>query len=276
MEFSNVSPTCELPLEIVEAILSHLKDDKATLFLCAVVSRQFLMASRLHLFRSVTLTLQRGAGVLRQFTVWLDTVPYVACFIRSLTIGDPAQTFEADATDISFAELAALLGKLPVLQTVRLCNTAWPRKLDRKLNTTPTPLSSSVKRLDCRLSFRPGRSDSVYLYDIICSLPSLTELEINGGSFRTVNLQDLPACQLPNLKNVKLDFVRSVQILPSFNYPGAPRPLKSLSVATGPLRDVVDLISFTTTQPSLAELNLRLGYHDCLGKTNLAVPGIIR
>lgn len=255
--------TSELPLEVVEDVLGHLCDDKPSLLSCAVVNQTFSVASRLHLFRSVSLNVHRKPGVLHEFRCWLRAAPRVPCFIRSLSVGEQMQTFDAKPAQIDFGEVLGLLEMLPSVAVLRLFNVYWTTigiEESNKLETFAINFPS-IQELECNLAFRQKHSESTYAFDLIGRMPSLKEITISGGMWRSA--QQLPIVSLPCLHHLKLDFIGSVNVLQTFRRSTMSR-LKTLSVATGPLSDVVQLIAFTSTLSSLVDLSVRMGYHDCL------------
>ena len=275
MSSSSIVPATELPLELVEDVLGHLRHDKAALLLCAVVNRKFLVASRLHLFSSIALKVQRNPAALHEFRCWLEATPHMASYVRSLDIGEATQTLEAKPVEIALSDLLALLQKLHGLQTIRLYGVTWAKAASKRprhpqdlgpASTPIEPVCFNARRLECHFPFLPTQADPACIFDLVRHMTSLKEIRLTGGRFRSSSRQHLPFCRIAYLRELHLDFVHSVPLLPLLSQPSLTCPLESLSVATGPLNDVVQLIAFASTQPRLVDLAIRLGFHDCFGK----------
>ncbi|KAF7790738.1 hypothetical protein EIP86_001694 [Pleurotus ostreatoroseus] len=251
----------ELPPEVIEDVLGYVRDDKGSLLACTVVNSAFLGASRIHLFHSVTLDVRRNPDKLREFSKWLDTVPYTTRYIRALEVGQASLSCGADYTPIALGELLEVLDKLPVLQDLRLSDVCW----NSNKSTDSTAVAArypNIKRLEYCMAYRRNHSSCSYLFDLIPHFPSVQTLYVTGGSFPLTSMHQCSIPFTPELEDLTFDFMNSTYLLQSLLPSSSAVHLKSLSVATGPLKDVLQLVACASNISTLTELRVRLGYHD--------------
>lgn len=249
----------DLPAEVIEDVLGYVGDDKPSLLACTVVNSVFLGASRVHLFHSITLDVRRNPDKLREFSAWLDTVPYTTRYIRVLDVGQAALSCEADYTPIALGELLEVLDKLPTLQALRLSDVYWNSNCSIGSVASRYP---NVKHLEYCMSYRRNRGSCSYLFDLIPHFPSVQTLYVTGGTFPLTSMHQFSIPFTPELQDLTLDFMNSTTLLQSLLPSSSAVHLKSLSVAAGPLKDVLQLVACASNISTLTELRVRLGYHD--------------
>ena len=75
-----------LPPELVDMVIDHLYTDKTTLAACTLVRRDWLAASRLHLFNDVIVFHERTERPFGRFTDFLREKPAIGSLIKILCI----------------------------------------------------------------------------------------------------------------------------------------------------------------------------------------------
>ena len=76
-------PPIDLPFELTDTILDHLRHDRSSLRACSLVCSEWLNRSRRHLFRSVTI---RDPSLLKSKVDFLISRPDVAAHVERLNI----------------------------------------------------------------------------------------------------------------------------------------------------------------------------------------------
>jgi hypothetical protein len=126
---------CELPPEIIDAFVDHLRYDKHALRACASAHRLFLSRCRYHLLRSIRL--RRSAQTVR-FVQLIERFPRTASFIVSLAI-----EYDSPLT-ASLVEKS----KLPSLERLSLRAASATSTL-RWLKSTPSAGITSLALRSC-------------------------------------------------------------------------------------------------------------------------------
>ncbi|KAL4244826.1 hypothetical protein ABKN59_001540 [Abortiporus biennis] len=138
MEGQSPYPLLErCPLEILDHILDHLHDDKATLQSCSLVCQTFLTSTRFHLFYSIRITGVETKKTFDNFATFVQTSPHVASNVRELYLHPPSTPTSAicyqEPTKIVCSILCVVVFHLPQLRVLDIrfayCNFDGPPKL---------------------------------------------------------------------------------------------------------------------------------------------------
>ncbi|KAI0797514.1 hypothetical protein C8Q75DRAFT_4378 [Abortiporus biennis] len=138
MEGQSPYPLLErCPLEILDHILDHLHDDKATLQSCSLVCQTFLTSTRFHLFYSIRITGVETKKTFDNFATFVQTSPHVASNVRELYLHPPSTPTSAicyqEPTKIVCSTLCVVVFHLPQLRVLDIrfayCNFDGPPKL---------------------------------------------------------------------------------------------------------------------------------------------------
>jgi hypothetical protein len=118
----------ELPQELIDIIIDHLFDDSPSLKACSLACTSFLGSSRLHLFRSVTISTKERVDRLLDIVHGSPTFPNN---IRSLAI-ERADKATASIRNIDLSKLFALDFQV---KTLVFTNVDWNFELPRVFPT---------------------------------------------------------------------------------------------------------------------------------------------
>ncbi|KAI0782958.1 hypothetical protein C8Q75DRAFT_489264 [Abortiporus biennis] len=151
------------PQEIIEHIIDYLHTDRTTLVICSQVSHTFYWASGYHLFSEHTINWgpktfaevpQRNT--LERFLDCIDSLPFVATWLRSLTI----QPFAGFGwINIDTGNFLTVLAKLPHLRTLCL-------RFLKFSSINDDPLVSATASLQSRLSLAHLEVELVDFWDV--------------------------------------------------------------------------------------------------------------
>lgn len=107
-----------VPPELVDRVIDHLFDDNFSLAACALVCKDWLPASRYHLFRVINLQIpQSGEPVFQDFAQFLQDTPSVRPLVRELRWAKPRHSAYLDTP---CAVLSETLVHLTNLESVYL------------------------------------------------------------------------------------------------------------------------------------------------------------
>ncbi|KAJ3484806.1 hypothetical protein NLI96_g5381 [Meripilus lineatus] len=150
LQSGNSTPSrCQLPLELIEAILFHLRHRKAALKSCSLVSRNWTHYCRQHLFRQVTFDWDRkdsprGNSESSRFLALLDDSP-IGHFIQILFItSSPFSTAPRSHVDITTESFARLLSRLENLKFLHI--RSFQIRLEPQAEKDPLVLQMSYHR----------------------------------------------------------------------------------------------------------------------------------
>ncbi len=257
------STPSSLPLELVEEILKYLWDEKATLFASALVSQTWLIASRYHLFASTTLFARRKSSVLHQFAEFLESTPNIACFIHMLKIEKRSFNAGREPRRITLSALAEVIGRLPALQSLHICNVAW-NVLSIGDYCPSSPAFSSVTCL--QITLPASQIDTTYALHILPWFPCLEELSILGGSFFSHALAD--TSYFPHELNLRSLAFKSVDtevpLWSTINLIPYTKSLRSLAVVVKSVDDVASL-AYLIHNSNCALRHFSLDFYDLPG-----------
>ncbi|KAJ3548073.1 hypothetical protein NMY22_g1407 [Coprinellus aureogranulatus] len=174
------SPTMalEAPIEIVEIILLHLKDDIPALTRCSLVDRAWLSICRQLLFEGVDMTGQRMTSRHARFHKFMDlfekSTPNAPC-----TFSQYVQRLQIDPTFTPYQISGLATLDLPNLQDIRIkaASVCVPAYLLAAVSTT---FSEKIYRLDVTSLVFPTTSS---LLEFLCGFPNLRELTLGDTSY---------------------------------------------------------------------------------------------
>lgn len=109
-----------LPQELADMIADYCRtpNDTSALVACSLVSREWLAASRRHLFHTLCIAGDPGVAGFSRFSGFLNGTPYVRRYVRELRLySRPARS---NIARITMAELRSILERLPRLRAVEL------------------------------------------------------------------------------------------------------------------------------------------------------------
>lgn len=213
----------QLPSELTDSIIDHLRADCFSLQVCSTVCKTWLPRSRYHLFENVDVCLQHSNHI--RFFELLDSpsatlVPYVRNLILRDERGDKW--------------IAKALLRLRVLTAVKSLGVEQVQFDNMQTKTIPTLFASF------------GELESLRMYQV--SFGSLTHM-----------MDALSAC--PRLERLSLDIVEweSPPVLPGSDGQRAPSRLRSLALGGGCDKDAVaEWLHSCRPIPSIEELHLNL------------------
>lgn len=197
-----VSTGRELPQELIDMIIDFLHDDKTTLSTCCLVSRYWVVSSRLHFFRKIVL---RYTSYISKYRMDGIDPPSMAEYLASFSEctfdgpGDtatiietihihgagPAGRYNANILPLPLQTLEHILQRLPHLQELRLFNTEFEQQLPR--STIP---SYHLEILHVTIS--AGLMSYDNLLNVVSLAPYLQELRLNipAGTKRIDDLHE--------------------------------------------------------------------------------------
>lgn len=169
-----------LPIELHEQIIDHLWDDLAALFACSLTCRSWIPASRVHIFRELTLSGPRDCIRLeRLLTISNVGSRPVGRNFRELRIrapGSMGETIVAGAVNWMDVWLPRLLTELSGIRRLLLYNVVWTsERLQEATMSSVLTFSANVQTLELQyLQF--DRVDE--LYALLQAYPRLTTLHL--------------------------------------------------------------------------------------------------
>ncbi|KAF7792044.1 hypothetical protein EIP86_003071 [Pleurotus ostreatoroseus] len=188
-----------LPSEIVVSILDYFRRDKITLFSCSLVAKSWVLLTRFHLFRVVTVRCGADLQGLGAFLDFLHT-PWgsnISAYVRELRIRGPYAYALKPVRDpvIELETLGAVLDKLTRLDTLELEALAWPG-IDP--DTTAMPLTSaSVKTIILSRICIPLFPTFDDIFDILHLVPHAKTFRGHGVEWRKPLLSSEPRKRFP-------------------------------------------------------------------------------
>lgn len=111
-----VTKPCLFP-ELVELVIDHLFDDKATLSTCSLVARSWLSPSQYHLFFSIQYDTRNDTETAHNLNKFLMSNPQCAIHIRVLHLCSSQRRFREC---VEPAALSAILSALPSLTSLKI------------------------------------------------------------------------------------------------------------------------------------------------------------
>jgi hypothetical protein len=179
-----------LPPELCDMIIDFCAADTDQLRTCALVCRQWLPSSRMHLFHGISLND-------RTTSRWLEVITSnnrIASFVQSLEIRNEESLYSEE-----FSQVLALMGK-HTRPRVLILHLRVPCEiyLDIVAKNKLLFLNVSVIRIAGQPSSQQGSSAIVHTFEafaqFICSFQMLRKLEISLNT-RDIRLQELQASQ---------------------------------------------------------------------------------
>lgn len=131
MTTSSIGAT--LPLEVVDAITIHHRDDRETIRACSLVSPLWTVSARRHIFETVSFRIDDFGKrppfkrTLRRFHKFLTSTEYVAGFIKRLELCCEDPEDEDVKYQVPITLLFSVLRKLTALNTLELDAVLWSR-----------------------------------------------------------------------------------------------------------------------------------------------------
>lgn len=148
-----------LPLELVEHIINHLFDDKATLTSCALVARSWLEPAHYHLFSSIRHDLHAYPWRTSNLGSFLILTPHRAKYVRELDFrkvidGECESEFSKSHKPVVYSRfMVSLLSSLPNLTTLNLATIPFSGEKDAFESLPPmTKMRSFAMSCCCTLS----------------------------------------------------------------------------------------------------------------------------
>ncbi|KAI0931712.1 hypothetical protein AcW2_000543 [Taiwanofungus camphoratus] len=165
MSMAVASGLPELPIETCEHILDHLWDDPRTLAACLHTCRAWVPRCRLHLYRVVTL---KGKRRYRLFEKLLWRSPYIASYVRELSIWRPKSNEEISVVDKEWPRILLKLNRVEYLTLKHILMSRLSDDMRQKLATF-FPMVKTLRFFGVEL----GGSE---FYHLLCACPNLAEI----------------------------------------------------------------------------------------------------
>lgn len=242
--------------EIIDMVIDHLHDDRASLRACASVSRNWLPACRFHLFRTLTVNDVEGDACFKDLSSFLHGHPQIPPFVRELYVmGTPGST-----PSIALLGLGTLIAGLPNVHTLKLHNIKWHHLSN---SADGLPFTQGLKRLHISSTKIFGGTRPIF--DIIALFPALEGFSMDYVYVPSeeMHLRDLPEMDLPDRKLKKVSMHAS-HLMPQFlsyiQITSSSRTLETLSISS-PLSEVERVGDFLhDVGPRLRHLHLRFTF----------------
>lgn len=181
----------EAPLEIIEIILSHLRNDFPALTRCSLVRRDWVAICRQWLFRDVDVTGYRLTSRYARYQKFIDLTrgrvpPTFTRCVRRLQL-------DATLTPYHIAGFASI--SLPNLHSIRIkpCSTCLPPYL---LSAVSTVFSERIDDLDITGLVFPSPTA---LVQFLCAFPRLKQLSLGDNAFASTPTYGNQLVVPPNL-----------------------------------------------------------------------------
>ncbi|KAI0752917.1 hypothetical protein C8Q80DRAFT_1267382 [Daedaleopsis nitida] len=129
-------PESRLPPELLDQIIDNLHNDKDSLRACSLVCRSLVSSARFHLFRTILI---RDDNYKRMVSLFVDTAPGLALFVRNLTLehGGLDETFKHLQRIMEGKEAKSLLRSFIQIIVPRTKNV-------QRLTLKDVPLDNSI------------------------------------------------------------------------------------------------------------------------------------
>lgn len=261
--YLDISPSSGMPEfipEIVDMIIDHLHDDKASLLTCSTVCRTWLPACRFHLFHTVTLNDILNKSLFGNFCSHLHNYTQIGPCVRELQVVG----ISGSPRCISLLDLGSLLAKLPNLHTLKLYSVMWNTS-----NNLSTECFTSQALRTLHISNTKLPSGVQAVLHIIELFPALEKFYMDyvylPGQLSEVygTLSDLPDSDLPDRRLRTVSMHASHLARPFLNYlqvTSSSRTLNTLSISSPP-SDIEVLGCFLhDVGPQLRHLHLRFTF----------------
>ncbi|KAJ3557864.1 hypothetical protein NM688_g1241 [Phlebia brevispora] len=233
-----------LPLDIIDGITFHLRDDPDALKACSLVCTTWTIAARRHIFETTTLRLDDPKqpekdppyrAKLRQFHRFLEHTPYIRGAIKQLDIYSVSCSEDSspDPSDyqVKIGLLFKVVQKLTALHTLVLQNVLWSRLSERE--AAAHLACPSITRLIVQDADTPS-CDFSQIGSIFRLLPNLKDLTLEGwemDSLHGLDLEQPAIIELPadlRLKSLTIDDALPACFLTSLARTGSVTSLTSV------------------------------------------------
>ncbi|KAJ6555150.1 hypothetical protein DFH09DRAFT_1318341 [Mycena vulgaris] len=169
------------PAELEDTLIDFCHGDHATLASCGLVCRDWLPASRYHIFSSVRLTPQNAAG-------------FVDITSSSPTIAPSVREADLHFSETSLPNLIPILKLLP--RMARLSLHPLREEVTRPITTSSlSPIFAASRLVDLKLDFRSRFESLRQIVDCVCLCQHLESLELGGSWLKGGDFEAAP--QLP-------------------------------------------------------------------------------
>lgn len=252
-----------LPPELNDMVIDHLKNEKAALSSTALVNKSWLVRSRVHLFRVITVTAEFA-----RFAAFLQDRKHLHACIQRLTLqGEAFDSDLGDTTDVALLEptiLAFMLAQLPRLHHLCLHDVSFRTvapilHMPRSLFKIPEVTLMNVG------SCEDTTNDVLHVLGLFSEIRALNILSVeqclddNDVQARTDDLHIPHSLSVSSLKVEDVPYELYMQI---FRHTNSVHTLKNLEMECGDIADVEALAELLQDASSSVE-SLSLNLTQC-------------
>ncbi|CAL1712076.1 unnamed protein product [Somion occarium] len=179
---TSINPISNLSQELIDMFIDHLHDDEASLASCSLVCKDWMDASRHHLFRRLTFVDNRADKTFPSLFHFLEQSPHVARHVRQLRLGSAPvrpRVFQEDhergCSHLETSVFLAILSKVPNLSTLTINNVTLGRRSPTETLDLPTA-RPQLQRLELvRVVLVAPDVFGVYRYDVLAPFSKVEE-----------------------------------------------------------------------------------------------------